>query len=417
MDQKCIKLKNMDLYFVKTDRFKSIDVEIFFCGDVSKEEITWRNCLMDILLYANNNYPSKRALSLRTEELYSLYLHTSNMRFGNNLISKIGISFLNPKYTEDGMLQESLNLLHDVIFSPLVNNEHFNKEYLELIKFEHHADTITIGENPRAYSQIALLENMDEGMPYTFTGYSDLEILEKINEFNLYEYYKKFLKNNRVFAIVIGDCDENEVVNYFNEKFLFNNSFSPKEIVIKHDIIKNKPNVIIEDGDYQQSKLAISFKISDLTDFEYRYVLNIYNAILGTGADSKLMQNIRQQNSLSYYIYSTISKADQLMFINSGIDSKNYNQVLKLIESSMKEIEEGSFTDEEIMKGKIDYIASFDEAMESPSGYIDIILGQILFNASKVSKRKEEIMKVTKEDIMNLSRKIHIDTIYLLRGE
>lgn len=417
MDQKCIKLKNMDLYFVKTDKFKSIDVEVFFCGDVSKEEITWRNCLMDILLYANNNYPSKRALSLRTEELYSLYLHTSNMRFGNNLISKIGISFLNPKYTEDGMLQESLNLLHDVIFSPLVNNEHFNKEYLELIKFEHHADTITIGENPRAYSQIALLENMDEGMPYTFTGYSDLEILEKINEFNLYEYYKKFLKNNRVFAIVIGDCDENEVVNYFNEKFLFNNSFSPKEIVIKHDIIKNKPNVIIEDGDYQQSKLAISFKISDLTDFEYRYVLNIYNAILGTGADSKLMQNIRQQNSLSYYIYSTISKADQLMFINSGIDSKNYNQVLKLIESSMKEIEEGSFTDEEIMKGKIDYIASFDEAMESPSGYIDIILGQILFNASKVSKRKEEIMKVTKEDIMNLSRKIHIDTIYLLRGE
>lgn len=417
MDQKCIKLKNMDLYFVKTDKFKSIDVEVFFCGDVSKEEITWRNCLMDILLYANNNYPSKRALSLRTEELYSLYLHTSNMRFGNNLISKIGISFLNPKYTEDGMLQESLNLLHDVIFSPLVNNEHFNKEYLELIKFEHHADTITIGENPRAYSQIALLENMDEGMPYTFTGYSDLEILEKINEFNLYEYYKKFLKNNRVFAIVIGDCDENEVVNYFNEKFLFNNSFSPKEIVIKHDIIKNKPNVIIEDGDYQQSKLAISFKISDLTDFEYRYVLNIYNAILGTGADSKLMQNIRQQNSLSYYIYSTISKADQLMFINSGIDSKNYNQVLKLIESSMKEIEEGSFTDEEIMKGKIDYIASFDEAMESPSGYIDIILGQILFNASKVSKRKEEIMKVTKEDIMNLSRRIHIDTIYLLRGE
>lgn len=417
MDQKCIKLKNMDLYFVKTDKFKSIDVEVFFCGDVSKEEITWRNCLMDILLYANNNYPSKRALSLRTEELYSLYLHTSNMRFGNNLISKIGISFLNPKYTEDGMLQESLNLLHDVVFSPLVNNDHFNKEYLELIKFEHHADTITIGENPRAYSQIALLENMDEGMPYTFTGYSDLEILEKINEFNLYEYYKKFLKNNRVFAIVIGDCDENEVVNYFNEKFLFNNSFSPKEIVIKHDIIKNKPNVIIEDGDYQQSKLAISFKISDLTDFEYRYVLNIYNAILGTGADSKLMQNIRQQNSLSYYIYSTISKADQLMFINSGIDSKNYNQVLKLIESSMKEIEEGSFTDEEIMKGKIDYIASFDEAMESPSGYIDIILGQILFNASKVSKRKEEIMKVTKEDIMNLSRKIHIDTIYLLRGE
>ena len=70
MEQKCIKLKNMDLYFVKTEKFKSIDVEFFFCGDVSKEEITWRNVLMDILLYANKKYPSKRDLSLRTEELY-----------------------------------------------------------------------------------------------------------------------------------------------------------------------------------------------------------------------------------------------------------------------------------------------------------------------------------------------------------
>jgi len=417
MEQKCIKLKNMDLYFVKTDKFKSIDVEIFFCGDVSKEEITWRNCLMDILLYANKNYPSKRFLSLRTEELYSLYLHTSNMRFGNNLISKIGISFLNPTYTEEGMLKESLNLLRDVIFSPLVNDEHFNKDYLELIKFEHQADTKTISENPRAYSQIALLENMDEGMPYTFTGYSDLEILEKINEFNLYEYYKKFLRNNRVFAIIVGDCNENELIDYFNENFPFNNNLSIKDIVVKHDIIKNEPNVIIEDGDYQQSKLAIAFKFADLTEFEYRYVLNIYNAILGTGADSKLMQHVRQQNSLSYYIYSNISKADQLMFINSGIDSKNYEQALELIKLALREIEDGNFTDDEIMKGKIDYIASFDEAMESAGGYIDIILGQILFDADKVSKRKEEIMKVTKEDIIKLSKKIHIDTIYLLRGE
>ena len=238
MEQKCIKLKNMDLYFVKTEKFKSIDVEIFFCGDVSKEEITWRNVLMDILLYANKKYPSKRELSLRTEELYSLFLHTSNMRFGNNLISKIGISFLNPKYTEDSMCEDSLNLVRDIIFNPLVDNKHFNKEYLDLIKDEQRADTETISENPRVYSQIALLENMEEEKPYTFIGYSDLTELNKIDEFNLYQYYEKFLKSNRVFAIIVGDCDEESFVNYFNKHFSFNNSFSTKDIVIKHNNIK-----------------------------------------------------------------------------------------------------------------------------------------------------------------------------------
>ena len=417
MEQKCIKLKNMDLYFVKTDKFKSIDVEIFFCGDVSKEEITWRNVLMDILLYANKKYPSKRELSLRTEELYSLFLHTSNMRFGNNLISKIGISFLNPEYTEEGMFEDSLNLLRDIISNPLVSDGRFNKEYLDLIKDEHRADTRTISENPRAYSQIALLENMGDEKPYTFTGYSDLDELDKINEFNLYQYYEKFLKSNRVFAIIVGDYNEDEMVEYFNKNFPINNNFSPKDIVITHDVIKKEPNIIIEDGDYQQSKLAIAFKMKDLTDFEYRYVLNIYNSILGSGADSKLMQHVREQNSLAYYIYSTISKADQLMFINSGINSKNYEQVIELIKVAMNELKDGDITTEEINKGKMDYIIAFDTAMESASGYIDIVLGQILFDADTVSKRKEEIMKVTKEDIMKLSSKIHMDTIYLLRGE
>jgi len=417
MEQKCIKLKNMDLYFVKTEKFKSIDIEVFFCGDVSKEEITWRNVLMDILLYANKNYPSKRELSIKIDELYSLFLHTSNMRFGNNLISKIGISFLNPIYTEDEMFNDSLDLLHDIVFNPLVNDEHFNEEYLDLIKDEHRADTKTISENPRAYSQIALLENMDEEKPYTLTGYSDLDELDKINEFNLYQYYKKFLKTNRVFAIIVGDIDEEKIVNYFDKHFPFNNDFSTKDIIITHDVIKDKPKVIVEDGDYQQSKLAIAFKWKDLTDFEYRYVTNIYNSILGSGLDSKLMQHVREQNSLAYYIYSTISKADQLMFVNSGINSKNYEQVIELIKVAMNELKDGIITSEEINKGKMDYITSFDTAMESAGGYIDIILGQILFDADTVSKRKKEIMKVTKEDIMKLSHKIHMDTIYLLRGE
>ena len=372
---------------------------------------------MDILLYANKKYPSKRELSLRTDELYSLFLHTSNMRFGNNIISKIGVSFLNPKYTEESMFEDSLNLLRDVIFDPLVNDGHFNKEYLDLIKNEHCADTKTISENPRAYSQIALLENMDDGKPYNFTGYSDLDELDKINEFNLYQYYEEFFQNNRVFAIIVGDCDEEKIVNYFDKNFLINNRFSTKDIVITHDVIKEESKVVIEDGDYQQSKLAIAFKWQALTDFEYRYVMNNYNSILGSGIDSKLMQHIREQNSLAYYIYSSISKADQLMFVNSGINSKNYEQVIELIKVANNELKVGNITDEEINKGKKDYITAFDTAMESASGYIDIVLGQILFDADTVSKRKEEIMKVTKEDIMKLASKIHMDTIYLLRGK
>lgn len=416
MQYKCVNLDNMDLYFVKTNKFKSIDIKIFFSSEVKKDDITWRNCLVDILAYANKKYPTKKELSIKLEELYSPYLITSNMRFGNYLVSKIGVSLLNPQYTEDGMLEESLNLLHNVLYEPLVEDNHFKKEYLDFIKKEHKADTETIKEDPKVYSNIQLLKNMDKDMPYTYTGYSDLSVLDKINEYNLYEYYQKFIKNNKVFVIIVGDVCEQQIIDYFSQNFKFVNNDIDKNLVISHKKIRKRAKIVVEEADYQQSKLAMAFKIKDLTDFEYRYVLNIYNAILGGSADNKLMRMIRENNSLAYYVRSSISKADNLMFVNSGFDSKNYKRVMKLIKEALNDISNGDITEEEIKKGKMEYVTSFDEALETSSGHIDVLLGQVLFDAKSVEKRKEEIMNVTKEDVINLAKKVHVDTVFLLKG-
>jgi len=54
--------------------------------------------------------------------------------------------------------------------------------------------------------------------------------------------------------------------------------------------------------------------------------------------------------------------------------------------------------------------------METSSGMIDILLGQILFQVDDVQTRKKEIMKVTREDVINLAKKVSLDTIYFLKG-
>lgn len=418
MNYKYFNLKNCDLYIIKTDRFKTIDFKVFLYNEINKEDVTWRNTLMDVLVYATNKYKIKRDLSLKAIDLYSLYLSASNIRFGNYIISKIGMSMLNPKYTEDDMLDKSLELLHDIIFDPLIENKCFNKEYLNLIKKELKVDRETISENSRAYTNFKLFESMDKEAPYAIDCYSDLDILEKINEKNLYQYYKKFLKTNRVFAIMVGDIDENEISKYIKKYFPFeNNSKINKPVVYEHNKVRKRVKVVVEDSKYQQSKLAVSFKTKDLTNFEYRYVLNLYNSILGGSADSKLMKIIREKHSLAYYAVSGLHKADNFLIVNSGIDSKNYEKTITLLKQIVEDIKEGNFSEDEINKAKIEYINSFDEAMEVPDGMIDILLGKILFGIDDVEIRKQEILKVTKEDIMKIGSKIHLDTIFLLKGE
>ena len=35
----------------------------------------------------------------------------------------------------------------------------------------------------------------------------------------------------------------------------------------------------------------------------------------------------------------------------------------------------------------------------------------------RIDVRKKQMEKVTKEDVINLAKKVHIDTVYLLKGE
>ena len=45
------------------------------------------------------------------------------------------------------------------------------------------------------------------------------------------------------------------------------------------------------------SETILGFKIDKMTDFELRYVLNVYSYILGGGPDSKLFKNVREKNT------------------------------------------------------------------------------------------------------------------------
>ena len=45
------------------------------------------------------------------------------------------------------------------------------------------------------------------------------------------------------------------------------------------------------------------------------------------------------------------------------------------------------------------------------------LIDVVLSNNDPISKRKENVNKVTKEDIINISKKVKLDTIFLLKGE
>ena len=417
MKDTCIDLKYAKLHIIKTKKFRTINVKVVLRDEIKKEDITKRNFLTDYLVLTTKKYKTKKELALKTQELYSLYIGASNSRIGNYLVTTFNMSLLDPKYTESGMLEESFDLLHEIIFNPNVNNQEFDSKIFNSLKKEIEAGIKTIKENPQIYANIRMLENMDSNSPYSYQGFGYLEDLEKITTSNLYQYYKDFISKSIVDIYVIGDVTAKELSELVKAKLNFKTMKKEKKDVYIYHNKARRPKEIIEKENLNQSKLAIGVKLIDLNDFERKYVINMYNMILGGGFNSKFMQIIREKESLAYYINSKVNKSDNLIIIQSGISFQNYKKVINHIKNIMKRISKGEITDEELENVKMEYLTVLEEINDSIDNILENYISRDILNLDDFETRKEMIKKVTLDDIIKVSKKVYIDTIYLLKGE
>ena len=357
-------------------------------------------------------------LALKIQELYSLYINAYTTRIGKNLITRFNMSLLNPKYTEENMLSESIDLLSEIIFNPNVKSNKFESKNFNVIKNNILTEIKTIKENPKTYANIRMFENMDYDMPYTYHGYGYLEDLNNIDPKNLYEYYKEFIYKSDVDIYIIGDFVEDEIIKLVREKLNFKTFKNhERDIYIKHSKLPKKIKTVVESDDFNQSKLSIGCKISNLTDFERKYVINLYSMILGGGFNSKFMSIIREKKSLAYYINSSVNKADNILLIQSGISDENFSLVVSNIKKIMKSIQKGEVSESELASVKMEYLSVLDESLDNIDSILENQIAADLLDLDDLETRRKEINKVLVEDIVNISKKIRIDTIYLLKGE
>ena len=142
----------------------------------------------------------------------------------------------------------------------------------------------------------------------------------------------------------------------------------------------------------------------------------VYNAILGGTASSKLFQNVREKASLAYTASSSYIRHKNNIFINCGIEIKNYEKALKIIKEQLKDMKDGSFSGEDIENAKKNIISTIKNIKDEQDTEIVYFFGQELTNKNvSVDEYIEKIEKVSREGIMNIADNVYINTIYFLK--
>ena len=144
--------------------------------------------------------------------------------------------------------------------------------------------------------------------------------------------------------------------------------------------------------------------------------MSVYNAILGGGANSKLFQNVREKNSLAYTAGSTFRRQKNTIFIRCGIEINNYNKALETIKEQIEDMRSGKFTEEDIENAKKLIVSSVRGISSEQDTEITYYYGQELSdNFTSIDEYIEKIERVTKEELVEVSKDIWINTIYFLR--
>ena len=399
------------LHIIKTDKFKTITVGVAFRRKILKEEITIRNLLKELMINATESYPDERKLIIATEDLYDLKLLASNYRIGNYTILSFRTRFLNEKYTEEGMNKESIKFLIDMIFRPKLDVD------LDKCKKKIEKSILSLKDNKIKYSLFKLLETTNE-MPYAYNSYGYIDELEKITIDDIKEYYNSLIKDDIVDVYVVGDVDDDDIKNIFREYFKLTTIHKHDISLIAPELSTNKKVLEFrEKDDVNQTQLVMLCGLHNLSDDDRKYNLPVYSEMLGGSSNSILFDSVREKNSYAYYVNSLVKSYDNILVIYSGIEKGNDKNVIKIIKKTLKNIGKGNFPMDKFNSAKETIISSIMASLDNPMGIISNYYAKELVGSMDADERIERIKKVTKEDIVNVSKKISVNRIFILEAD
>lgn len=405
------------LNLIKAEKFKSSLLSYYFIRPLSKDEVTKNTLLSLVLRRGTEEYSTNLKIQRELEENYGAKLSIGVNKRGEKQIIRFSVETVNREYIKDkDYIYNVLNLLKSIIFNPLVEDECFKESYVNQEK--ENLKTRIEGKinNKRSYAIDRCIEEMCKDENFSLHHLGSINDLAEIDGSVLYKHYKEIINTTPIEVFYTGQYDDKLIETLKEYIDLDRKSIVdiPSEEIISE--VKNE-KIVEEDLDVVQGKLVLGYRTGiDYENKLYNGLLLATN-ILGSGPNSKLFKNVREKESLAYYITSTICKYKAIMLIDGGIEFDNFEKTVDIVRKQIEDVQNGDFEDKDIEISKKSIASSLESIKDS------IFLISEFFFSQRLSRDKrslemilKDIESVTKDEIMEASSKIVLDTVYFMKN-
>ncbi len=413
------EMEGYNLHIVKTEKFKTNTLVWKMKAPISKEEVTLRALLPYVLQSSSKKYPSSTKLRAFLDELYGASFYVDLAKKGDYHVISFALEIANEKFLSDKtpLLRIGMEFLAEILTNPNVANNAFEQDTVEKEKRTHKQRIQSNYDDKMKYSSTRLVEEMCKGERYALHVHGEMDEVAGITAQSLFSYYKKAFSEDELDLYVIGDVSEDEVAAIAHEKIKFSPR-QPKLVERSEAVAEREVKTINEVQDVKQGKLNIGFRTNIFYGDEDYYALQVLNGIYGGFSHSKLFINVREKASLAYYAASRLESHKGLMMVMSGIEHRNYEQAVAIINEQMAAMKKGDFSEQELAQTKAVIRNQLLETIDTARGIVEILYHNVVSHQNiTLDHWLEQMERATKEDIVKVAQKIQLDTVYFLTGQ
>lgn len=412
--------KGVQLHVLTTNKYKTVRIMIRFATRLDEKTITKRTLLASLLETNCQRYPEQVQISEKLAELYGASFGINVTKKGNQHYLTLTFNLVNSKYLLDkpALIQEAAAFLREIIFAPNIQAGQFEEQTFAREKTNIEEYIESAFDDKQIYAALALQEVYFANNPaQRIPSFGTVEALKKETAATMAKYYETMLREDLVDIMVIGDVTEAELFPLFESL-----PFTPRTADYP-EFFYDQPlqNLIREKTERQsviQSKLNIGYYTGIYAYEQDYFPLQVFNGIFGGFAHSKLFMNVREKHSMAYYASSSIDVFRGMLTVQTGIDGKNRDKVLTLVEEQLMAIEKGQVSSEEIEQTKAMLRNQYLLGLDNPGNSLEKAYVELQLPEARLTSKEwiQKLEAVNLADIQKVADQIHKQAIFFLEG-
>lgn len=299
-----------------------------------------------------------------------------------------------------------------IALNEIINNPVFSDFEINKIKERKIQELKALSDNPSNYvsdefKRIAFL-NTIYGQNSTFI----LDNINKVTRNDIVEFYSRLINPENMSISVVGDIDENYIINKLEEiikpnkkgeKFTFKN-----QKFIAYQPQKNIESTLFK-NEVKTNWLILGYKTTGILNQKDTVILKVINSILGQGMSSRLFTKLREEQGLAYAVGSSLKTniLDGIFYTYIGTNSNSIEQAKAGLLNEIEIIKKEMITTNELNNAKDKLLGRFLLSIETNMDEAILLnwYSVLGYDLKAIEEYKKLISEVSQSDIIEIANK------------